>query len=46
MMVYYLKTLKKKHENSLILSLTVNTDGADIYASSKGSLWPLQAYQN
>lgn len=40
------KKIQKKHQHTFVLSLTINIDGAAIYASSKNSLWLIQAYQN
>lgn len=40
------KRIESKHENSKILSFTINSDGAAIFGSSKGSLWLTQVYQN
>lgn len=40
------KRIASKHENSKILSFTMNSDGAAIFGSSKGSLWLTQVYQN
>lgn len=36
----------KKNPHVKILGFTLNTDGANIYKSSKGSLWPVQLYAN
>lgn len=40
------KKLKERFPDSIILSLTANTDGARIYKSSNQSVWPLQLQQN
>lgn len=40
------KQITAKNPNIHILGLTLNTDGANIYKSSKGSLWPVQLYAN
>lgn len=40
----YKKCLSKTDRN--ILSLTLNTDGAKIFSSSKSTLWPIQLVQN
>lgn len=40
------KKVIAKNPNVHTLSLTMNTDGANIYKSSKGSLWPVQLYAN
>lgn len=37
---------KKKYSKSFLLSLTVNTDGVQIYNSTKKSVWPIQVHQN
>lgn len=36
----------RKNSKSMILGLTINADGANIYNSSRGSLWPVQLYAN
>lgn len=41
-----LKKLKKKYPHVHVLSLSLNTDGANVFKSSKGSLWPVQLYAN
>lgn len=35
-----------EHSNEIVLSLTANTDGAQMFNSSTKSLWPIQIYQN
>lgn len=40
------KIAQKKYPNSIILPLTVNTDGARIYNSARESIWPIQIYLN
>lgn len=41
-----LKTLDAKYPNAFNLSLILNTDGAQVFDSTKKSLWPLQLIQN
>lgn len=38
--------ISDEHPDDLILSFTMNTDGAQISNSGKNSLWPIQLYQN
>lgn len=40
------KKVCEKSSHSTTLGFTLNTDGANIYKSSKGSLWPVQLYAN
>lgn len=40
------KEICEKNPHVRILGFTLNTDGASIYKSSKGSLWPVQLYAN
>lgn len=40
------KIAQEKHPNAIILSLTVNTDGAKIYNNTTKSVWPIQICQN
>lgn len=40
------KISQKNHPNVIVLSLTVNTDGAKMYNSTFKSVWPIQIYQN
>lgn len=40
------KKIADKYPNVKLLSLTLNIDGAEIFHSSKGSLWLTQIYQN
>lgn len=40
------KLAQKKYPNMIILSLTVNTDGAKMYNSTNDPIWPIQIYQN
>lgn len=40
------KRVKQKYSDFIILSLSVNTDGARIFGSSNKSLWPIQLYLN
>lgn len=40
------KKIAAKHPNSVILSLVLNTDGANVYNSTNKSVWPIQLYQN
>lgn len=40
------KKISDEHPDYLILSITMNTDGAQISNSGKYSLWPVQLYQN
>lgn len=40
------KQIQNKYPNSKLLSLTLNTDGAQVRRSSKNSLWITQLYQN
>lgn len=37
---------RKKYSKSFVLSLTVNTDGVQIFNSTKKSVWPIQVQQN
>lgn len=39
------KKISAEHPDHLILSFTLNTDGAQMSNSSKNSLWPVQMYQ-
>lgn len=41
-----IKNIRMKHPHVMLLSLTLNIDGANIFKSSKKSLWPVQAYFN
>jgi hypothetical protein len=41
-----LKQLVNKHEEEILLSLSLNTDGASIFQSNNTSIWPIQLYQN
>lgn len=38
--------IKSKHPDDIILSLTLNLDGASVSNSSKISIWPILLYQN
>lgn len=40
------KKIRKENPYSYILSMTMNLDGATIFNSSRGSLWPVQLYLN
>lgn len=40
------KQICEKYPHVKILGFTLNTDGANIYKSSKGSLWPVQLFAN
>lgn len=40
------KAISHKHPNTTVLSFTMNADGANIFKSSHGSLWPVQLYFN
>lgn len=40
------KKLAARYPHSKLLSFTMNSDGAALYRSSKGSLWITQLYQN
>lgn len=40
------KIAQKKHPNAIVLSLTVNTDGAKIFNGTNKSVWPIQICQN
>lgn len=40
------KTLSKENPNTMILSFTINSDGAPLYKSSKLSMWPVQLIAN
>lgn len=40
------KATQSKYSDSFVLSLTVNTDGIQIYNSTSKSLWPIQVYLN
>lgn len=40
------KKISAKHPNSTVLSLLLNTDGVNVFNSSKKTLWPIQLYQN
>lgn len=40
------KKIAAKNPSVHILGFTINTDGANIYKSSNGSLWPVQLYAN
>lgn len=40
------KNAQKNHPNVIVLSLTVNTDGAQIYNCKSKSVWPIQICQN
>lgn len=39
------RNAKTKYQNSIILPLVGNTDGARIFNSSNNSIWPIQFYQ-
>lgn len=39
------KTAKTKYPGFILLPLAINTDGAQIFNSSKKSIWPIQLYQ-
>lgn len=43
---HIVKEIDTKFPNSFNLSLTLNTDGAQVFKSSKKSLWPIQLLQN
>lgn len=43
---YQFQNCKKKYSKSFVLSLTVNTDGVQIFNSTKKSVWPIQVHQN
>lgn len=38
--------IRLEHPDSIILSFTVNIDGAQVHNSRKNSMWPVQLYQN
>lgn len=40
------ENLNEKYPNSFNLSLSLNTDGVQVFKSTKKSLWPLQIIQN
>lgn len=40
------RKVKQKYPDYIILSLSVNTDGAQIFHSSHKSIWPIQFYLN
>lgn len=40
------KEIRAKNPNVHILPITMNLDGAQVFKSSRGSLWPLQLYLN
>lgn len=40
------KSVAEKYPHKTVLSFTLNVDGAEIFRSSKNSLWPVQLYQN
>lgn len=40
------KAAQKKYPNKVILSLSINTDGAKMYNSTNDPIWPIQIYQN
>lgn len=40
------RIIQKKYPESIVLSLTINTDGAKIFNSTTKSVWPIQIYQN
>lgn len=40
------KQVSEKNDDSIVLSLTLNTDGAQIHNSQKNAVWPVQLYQN
>lgn len=40
------RKIRENYPDSIVLSLSVNTDGARIYNSTNKSLWPIQLYQN
>lgn len=40
------KHAQKMYPSSIVLPLTVNTDGARMFNSSNKSIWPIQIYQN
>lgn len=41
-----LKSARQKQSNPIILSFTLNTDGAQIHNSQKNDVWPVQLIQN
>lgn len=43
---YVYKNIAAKYPKSVILSLVLNTDGAQQFKSTRKSLWPIQLYQN
>lgn len=43
---YQFKEAQKKHPHSMILSMTLNTDGAQLFNSSNKSIWPIQIILN
>lgn len=43
---FLFKKIQESNPLSHVLSLTLNTDGGNIYKSSKNSLWPVQLYMN
>lgn len=42
---YYAK-IASENPDSIVLSFTLNADGAEVYKSKRSSLWPIQLYQN
>lgn len=40
------KAAQKKFPNSIVLSMTINTDGTQIFNNCKESIWPIQIIQN
>lgn len=42
----HLKEIVKSNMNDIILSLSLNTDGASIYKSTQTSVWPILLHQN
>lgn len=40
------KISQEKHSKKIVLSLTVNTDGAQMFNSTNTSIWPIQICQN
>lgn len=40
------KQTVSKNPGSIVLSLTINTDGGQVYKSKNHSIWPVQIYQN
>lgn len=42
----HFRKVREKYPDAIILSLSINTDGARVYNTTNKSLWPLQMYQN